>query len=179
MNIINTALSGVKIIEPHRWQDERGFFMETFREDWFREQIADCVFVQENHSCSQKGVLRGLHFQWTKPQAKLVRVVSGSVLDVVVDLRQQSPTFGQWISVLLSAENARQLWLPKGLAHGFYSLDEQTHLLYKCSDYYHPESERVLLWSDETLAIDWQLQGTPMVSAKDQNGKTWQEIEKF
>ncbi|MBQ9600561.1 MAG: dTDP-4-dehydrorhamnose 3,5-epimerase [Neisseriaceae bacterium] len=179
MNIIDTQLVGVKIIEPKIWRDERGFFMETFREDWFRAHIADCQLVQHNHSCSQQNVLRGLHFQWGKPQAKLIRVVSGSVLDVAVDLRQDSPTFGQWISIVLSAENARQLWLPEGFAHGFYAQENHTQLIYQCSDYYHPESERILLWSDSTLAIDWQLHGAPIISEKDKHGKTWQEIEKF
>lgn len=179
MKILSTQLADVRLLLPEKRRDERGFFMETFRHDWFCEHIADCVFVQDNHSVSKRGVLRGLHFQLTHAQAKLVRVVSGCVLDVVVDLRTDSPTFGQWQSVVLSAENAHQLWIPAGLAHGFYAREDNTHLVYKCSDYYHPESERTLLWCDQTLAIDWQLDAPPIVSPKDEAGLTWTVIDKF
>lgn len=170
MKIINTLIPDVKIIEPKVFGDERGFFLETFRDDWFRSNIADVTFVQENHSKSSKGVLRGLHYQTQQSQGKLVRVVSGEVFDVAVDMCKSSPTFGQWFGAILSAENKRQLWVPAGFAHGFYVMSEFAETVYKCTDYYAPEFEKSVLWNDPTLAIDWPiLQGeTPVLSLKDQ-----------
>lgn len=171
MNILPTALPDIKLLEAQVFGDERGFFMETFRDQWFREHVCDCGFVQENHSKSAIGVLRGLHYQLEKPQGKLVRVVAGSVFDVAVDLRRSSPTFGRWAGAVLSAENKRQLWIPEGFAHGFYVLEDNTEFVYKCTDYYHPQSEHSLLWNDPALGIDWPLSGEPQLSAKDLAGK--------
>ena len=134
MNILPTALPDIKLLEAQVFGDERGFFMETFRDQWFREHVCDRGFVQENHSKSAIGVLRGLHYQLEKPQGKLVRVVAGSVFDVAVDLRRSSPTFGRWAGAVLSAENKRQLWIPEGFAHGFYVLEDNTEFVYKCTD---------------------------------------------
>lgn len=170
MNLIDTALPDVKILEPRIFGDERGFFMETFRDQWFREHVADRTFVQENHSKSARGVLRGLHYQTENTQGKLVRVISGSVFDVAVDLRRSSPTFGQWAGEILSAQNGRQRWVPEGFAHGFYALEEDTEFVYKCTGYYHPASEHSLLWNDPALGIDWPLHAPPLLSAKDAAG---------
>ena len=175
MNIIETSIADVKLLEPKVFGDERGFFMETFRDNWFREHVADRTFVQENHSKSSKNVLRGLHYQIKHTQGKLVRVVSGSVFDVAVDLRKSSPTFG----TVLSAENKRQLWVPEGFAHGFYTLEDTTEFVYKCTDYYDPSSEYSLLWNDPTVGIDWQLTGQPNLSAKDEAGKLLQDAITF
>lgn len=171
MKIIDTAIAEVKLLQPTILGDERGFFMETFRDNWFCEHVAQRTFVQENHSRSSKNVLRGLHYQTEHTQGKLVRVVSGAVFDVAVDLRRRSPTFGQWVGAVLSAENKHQLWIPEGFAHGFYTLEDQTEFVYKCTDYYHPQSEHCLLWNDPTLAIDWRLLDQPNLSAKDLMGK--------
>ena len=179
MNIIETTIPDVKLLEPKVFGDERGFFMETFRDNWFREHVADRTFVQENHSKSSKNVLRGLHYQIKHTQGKLVRVVSGSVFDVAVDLRKSSPTFGQWFGAVLSAENKRQLWVPEGFAHGFYTLEDNTEFVYKCTDYYDPSSEYSLLWNDPTVGIDWQLTGQPNLSAKDEAGKLLQDAITF
>ena len=170
MKIINTLIPDVKIIEPKVFGDDRGFFTETFRDDWFRSNIADVTFVQENHSKSSKGVLRGLHYQTQQSQGKLVRVVSGEVFDVAVDMCKSSPTFGQWFGAILSAESKHQLWVPAGFAHGFYVMSEFAETVYKCTDYYAPEFEKSVLWNDPVLAIDWPiLQGeTPVLSLKDQ-----------
>ncbi len=179
MNIIDTAIADVKILEPKVFGDERGFFMETFRDEWFRRQVAERTFVQENHSKSAKGVLRGLHYQTENTQGKLVRVVRGAVFDVAVDLRRSSPTFGQWAGALLSAENKRQLWVPEGFAHGFYTLEDDTEFVYKCTDYYNPQAEHSLLWNDETVGIQWPLAGSPALSAKDEAGKRLAEAVCF
>lgn len=179
MNIIDTAITDVKILEPKVFGDERGFFMETFRDEWFRRQVAERTFVQENHSKSAKGVLRGLHYQTENTQGKLVRVVRGAVFDVAVDLRRSSPTFGQWAGALLSAENKRQLWVPEGFAHGFYTLEDDTEFVYKCTDYYNPQAEHSLLWNDETVGIQWPLAGSPALSAKDEAGKRLAEAVCF
>ena len=179
MNIIETSIADVKLLEPKVFGDERGFFMETFRDNWFREYVADRTFVQENHSKSSKNVLRGLHYQIKHTQGKLVRVVSGSVFDVAVDLRKSSPTFGKWFGTVLSAENKRQLWVPEGFAHGFYTLEDNTEFVYKCTDYYDPSSEYSLLWNDPTVGIDWQLTGQPNLSAKDEVGKLLQDAITF
>ena len=171
MNIIPTAIPEVKLLEPKVFGDERGFFMETFRDEWFRQHVCDRTFVQENHSKSTQGVLRGLHYQTENTQGKLVRVVVGEVFDVAVDMRKSSPTFGQWVGEILSADNKRQLWVPEGFAHGFYVLSETAEFVYKCTDYYNPQAEHSLLWNDATVGIDWHLIGEPSLSAKDLAGK--------
>ena len=148
MRIIDTKIPDVKLLEPQVFGDERGFFMETFRDEWFKENVANRTFVQENHSKSVKGVLRGLHYQTENTQGKLVRVVSGAVFDVAVDMRENSPTFGQWIGEILSAENKRQLWIPEGFAHGFYVMTDEAEFVYKCTDYYNPKAEHSLIWND-------------------------------
>ena len=170
MKIIDTAIPDVKIIEPAVFGDERGFFMETWQEQKFNELVCERRFVQDNHSKSRQGILRGLHYQTEQTQGKLVRVVAGSVFDVAVDLRQSSPHFGQWVGVELSAENKRQLWIPAGFAHGFFVTSASAEVLYKTTDYWHPEHERCLLWNDPALGIDWPLQGTPLLSGKDKAG---------
>ena len=179
MNIIETTIPEVKILEPKVFGDERGFFMETFRDDWFRQNVCDRTFVQENHSKSAGGVLRGLHYQTENTQGKLVRVVDGAVFDVAVDLRRSSPTFGKWAGALLSAENKRQLWVPEGFAHGFYTLGSGAEFVYKCTDYYNPKAEHSLLWNDKTVAVDWPLQGEPLLSTKDLAGKVLAEAVVF
>ena len=175
MKIIETKIPDVKLLEPQVFGDERGFFMETFRDEWFKQNVADRTFVQENHSKSVKGVLRGLHYQTENTQGKLVRVVQGAVFDVAVDLRKSSPTFGQWVGEILSAENKRQLWVPEGFAHGFYVLTETAEFTYKCTDYYNPKAEHYLIWNDETVGIEWPLDGKPSLSVKDLKGKTLSE----
>ncbi len=170
MQVIDTRIPDVKIVEPKVFGDERGFFKETFREDWFRREVADVNFVQDNYSRSAQGVLRGLHYQTTQTQGKLVQVLFGEVYDVAVDVRQDSPTLGQWVGVHLSAENHRQLWVPEGFAHGFYVLSESADFSYKCTDYYHPSSEVSILWNEPNLAIDWPLKGEPSLSEKDLGG---------
>ena len=179
MRVIDTKISDVKLLEPQVFGDERGFFMETFRDEWFKENVVDRTFVQENHSKSVKGVLRGLHYQTENTQGKLVRVVSGAVFDVAVDLREGSPTFGQWVGEILSAENKRQLWVPEGFAHGFYVLTDEAEFTYKCTDYYNPKAEHSLIWNDETVGIEWPLEGEPSLSAKDLSGKVLSEAIKF
>jgi dTDP-4-dehydrorhamnose 3,5-epimerase len=181
MNVIETALPEVLILEPKVFGDERGFFYESFNAKAFEAATGlNRQFVQDNHSRSQKGVLRGLHYQLENTQGKLVRVTVGEVLDVAVDVRRNSANFGQWVAVRLSAENRRQLWVPEGFAHGFVVLSDFAEFLYKTTDYYNPSAERCIRWDDPTLAIDWQLGGTvPQLSAKDQLGKTLQEIDLF
>lgn len=172
MKIIDTDLPDVKIVEPKVWGDDRGFFYESFHAQRFAEAGIDAAFVQDNHSRSAAFVLRGLHYQLRQPQGKLVRVVRGAAYDVVVDLRRSSPHFGQWVGVELSEDNHRMLWVPPGFAHGFLSLADGTEFLYKCTDFYAPEHERSLLWSDPEVAIDWPLPPgiAPSVSAKDAAG---------
>ncbi|MHC8364685.1 dTDP-4-dehydrorhamnose 3,5-epimerase [Pseudomonas sp. ZT5P21] len=180
MNVIETALPGVLILEPKVFGDERGFFYESFNAKAFEAATGlNRQFVQDNHSRSQKGVLRGLHFQLENTQGKLVRVTAGEVLDVAVDVRRSSPHFGQWVAVRLSAENRHQLWVPEGFAHGFVVLSEFAEFLYKTTDYYNPSAERCIRWDDPTLGIDWQLDEAPQLSAKDKLGKTLQEIDLF
>lgn len=181
MQYIETSIPDVKIIEPKVFGDERGFFMETFRTTEFNEQCAPREFVQENHSMSSRGILRGLHYQMQQTQGKLVRIVRGAVFDVAVDMRSESPTFGQWVGVELSAENKRQLWVPEGFAHGFYVMSDEAEFVYKCTDYYAPEHERSLRWNDPTLAIDWPLVNgeQPSLSDKDAEGALWGDAEKF
>jgi len=178
MNVISTDIPDVLIIEPKVFGDSRGFFLESFNaRDFAANTGLDITFVQDSHSYSRKGVLRGLHYQVENTQGKLVRVVRGEVLDVAVDVRRSSPTFGRWVAVRLSAENFRQLWVPAGFAHGFVVLSEETEFLYKTTDYYNPAAERCIRWDDPTLAIDWQLQEPPQLSAKDQLGKPFSELE--
>ncbi|MFV0886335.1 dTDP-4-dehydrorhamnose 3,5-epimerase [Metapseudomonas otitidis] len=180
MNVIKTDLPDVLILEPRVFGDERGFFMESFNARTFEEATGlQRTFVQDNHSRSQKGVLRGLHYQLQQPQGKLVRVTAGEVLDVAVDIRRSSPTFGRWVGVHLSAENKRQLWVPEGFAHGFVVLSEFAEFLYKTTDYYAPAHERCIRWDDPTLAIDWQLGEAPQLSAKDQAGVRLEDAEVF
>lgn len=181
MQYIETSIPDVKILEPKVFGDDRGFFMETYREQDFNQQCAERRFVQENHSCSKQGILRGLHYQMQNTQGKLVRVISGCVYDVAVDLRLSSETFGKWVGVELSAENKRQLWVPEGFAHGFYVMSEEAEFVYRCTDYYAPEYERSLLWNDATLAIEWPLVNgqAPLVSDKDSQGESWETAEFF
>lgn len=176
MNIIDTKIFDAKIIEPKVYGDHRGFFLETFQKERYKEMLnIDLDFVQDNHSRSSRGVLRGLHFQQNNPQGKLVRVVRGEVLDVAVDIRKDSPTFGAWEGVLLSEENKRQFWVPPGLAHGFVVLSDVADFEYKCTDYYDPTSEGCLLWNDPFINIDWNIEN-PKLSEKDKNGKTFKEL---
>lgn len=179
MNIIDTRIPDVKLLEPKVFGDERGFFMETFRDEWFRQNVAERTFVQENHSKSTQGVLRGLHYQTENTQGKLGRVVSGEVFDVAVDMRRDSPTFGHWVGEVLSADNKRQLWVPEGFAHGFYVLSDEAEFVYKCTDYYNPNAEHSLIWNDATVGIDWPLLGEPSLSAKDLAGKMLAEAATF
>jgi dTDP-4-dehydrorhamnose 3,5-epimerase len=180
VKIIETALPGVLIIEPRVFGDSRGFFMETWNAAAFAEAGLDLAFVQDNHSLSQMGVLRGLHFQNPGPQGKLVRVTRGAVFDVAVDLRASSPTFGQWVGVELSAANRRMLWLPEGFAHGFLTLEEDTDFLYKCTAPYAPQSEYTLAWDDPTVGIDWPLEGQqPIISDKDARGLSLAQVPVF
>ena len=170
MKVFTSRIPDVLIFEQRVHGDDRGYFTETWRQSIFDEQGIDATFVQDNQSNSNRGTLRGLHYQLNHPQGKLARVVSGEVFDVAVDLRKSSGHFGQWIGVLLSAENKKQLWIPAGFAHGFYVLSESAELLYKCTEYYHPEDDRCLLWNDETIAIDWPLlDSSPSLSGKDKN----------
>jgi dTDP-4-dehydrorhamnose 3,5-epimerase len=180
VNVIQTDLPGVLILEPKVFGDERGFFYESFNARAFAEATGlPREFVQDNHSRSQRGVLRGLHYQVQQAQGKLVRVTAGEVYDVAVDIRRASPTFGRWIGVHLSAENKRQLWVPEGFAHGFLVLSEFAEFLYKTTDYYAPAHERCIRWDDPSLAIDWPLATAPQLSAKDQAGLTLNEAELF
>ena len=179
MKVIDTKIPDVKLLEPQVFGDERGFFMETFRDEWFKQNVVDRTFLQENHSKSVKGVLRGLHYQTENTQGKLVRVVSGAVFDVAVDMRENSPTFGQWVGEILSVENKRQLWVPEGFAHGFYVLTDEAEFTYKCTDYYNPKAEHSLIWNDETVGIEWPLEGEPSLSAKDLAGKVLANAVKY
>jgi dTDP-4-dehydrorhamnose 3,5-epimerase len=180
VNVIETALPGVLIIEPRVFGDERGFFMETWNAAVFAEAGLDLTFVQDNHSRSQKGVLRGLHFQNPGPQGKLVRVTRGAVFDVAVDLRASSPTFGQWVGVELSAANHRMFWVPEGFAHGFLTLEDDTDFLYKCTAPYAPPSEHTLAWDDPAVGIDWPLDGlNPIISDKDARGVSLADVAVF
>ncbi|WDM59596.1 dTDP-4-dehydrorhamnose 3,5-epimerase [Pseudomonas sp. NEEL19] len=178
MKIIPTAIPEVLIIEPKVYGDSRGFFFEAFNAREFAKQTeVNVEFVQDNHSRSVKGVLRGLHFQVENTQGKLVRVVQGEIRDVAVDVRKSSPTFGQWVAVNLSAANYRQLWIPAGFAHGFAVLSESAEFLYKTTDYYNPGADRCIRWDDPHLAIDWGLQQLPLLSDKDKLGLAWAEAE--
>lgn len=176
MKVVQTNISDVKIIQPKVFGDERGFFLETFETKRYQKMLGiNLDFVQDNYSRSQKGVLRGLHFQRENPQGKLVRVVRGEVFDVAVDIRKDSPTYAKWVGILLSEDNKTQLWIPPGLAHGFVVLSDIADFEYKCTDYYNPASEGCLLWNDPTVNIDWPILN-PILSAKDKIGKTLEEL---
>ncbi|ETT07696.1 dTDP-4-dehydrorhamnose 3,5-epimerase [Providencia alcalifaciens] len=172
MKIIETNIPDVKIIEPQIFGDERGFFMETWNQKKFEKLVTGkpTNFVQDNHSKSKKGILRGLHYQTENIQGKLVRVISGEVFDVAVDIRKGSPTLGQWIGIYLSAENQRQLWIPAGFAHGFYVTSDVAEFIYKCTDYYNPNAEHSILWNDTQLNINWPITKQPILSNKDELG---------
>lgn len=175
MNVIPTRIPDVLVLEPKVYGDHRGFFMETWRESTFEEILPGLRFVQDNHSKSGNGILRGLHYQLTKPQGKLVRVVAGEIYDVAVDMRRNSSTYGQWVGAILSEGNRRQLWVPGGFAHGFLVTSDSAEMVYKCTSYYAPEDEHSLLWNDPALAIDWPLLSAgieePVLSDKDRAGK--------
>lgn len=179
MKVIETALPGVLLLEPKVFGDERGFFMESYNKRVMAEAGINQEFVQDNHSRSQKGVLRGLHYQIVQPQGKLVRVVAGEVYDVAVDMRRNSPNFGRWEGMRISAENKRMAWIPPGFAHGFYVISEFAEFLYKTTDYYAPECERTVFWNDPALAIDWPLDGEPILSEKDRHGKLLNQAESY
>ena len=178
MKVVPTNIADVLVLKPKVFGDERGFFFESFNKKSFEEATGvTSDFVQDNHSKSSKGVLRGLHYQIKQPQGKLVRVTSGEVYDVAVDIRRSSDTFGQWVGTLLSAENKHQLWVPEGLAHGFVVLSETAEFLYKTTDYYAPEYERCIRWDDADLAINWQYNDKPLVSDKDSKGISFKEAD--
>lgn len=180
MKVTPTKIPEVLIIEPKVFGDDRGFFYESFNQrQWNTVTGLDTIFVQDNHSRSAKGVLRGLHYQIMQPQGKLVRCVLGEVFDVAVDLRRSSLTFGNWVGVELTSENKRQLWVPEGFAHGFLVLSEMADVLYKSTDYYAPEYERCILWNDKSIAIDWPIDGDPQLSVKDQFGVSLSKAEMF
>ena len=180
MNVVPTDLPDVLILEPKVFGDERGFFLESFNLRGFGQATGvKADFVQDNHSRSRRGVLRGLHYQVRQPQGKLVRVVAGEVFDVAVDLRRASPTFGRWTGTRLSAENKRMMWIPAGFAHGFLVLSESADFLYKTTDYYAPEHERCVLWNDPEVGIRWPLEGEPVLAPKDQAGRPLKEAETF
>jgi len=175
VKITPTTIADVVILEPTLHGDHRGFFLETWRESTFDSIAPGLKFVQDNHSKSSKGILRGLHYQLDQPQGKLVRVIAGEIYDVAVDMRRTSPTFGQWVGVILSADNHRQLWVPPGFAHGFIVTSDSAEMVYKCTDYYAPSDEHSLLWNDPALAIPWPIAelgiDEPVLSDKDRNGK--------
>ena len=180
MQVIQTPLAGLLILEPKVFGDARGFFFESFNARRFAELTGmNATFVQDNHSRSSKGVLRGLHYQIRQPQGKLVRVIAGEVFDVAVDLRRASATFGQWSGNKLSADNKRQVWIPAGFAHGFLVLSDSAECLYKTTDYWAPEHERCIIWNDPTLGIRWPLEGAPQISAKDAQGVLFAAAELF
>ena len=175
MNFIKTEIEGVYIIEPKLFGDNRGYFFESYNEKEFKENGLDYTFVQDNESKSKKGVLRGLHFQKTYPQAKLVRVLEGEVFDVAVDLRKDSKTYGKWVGVILSSENKRQFMIPRGFAHGFVVLSESATFTYKCDEFYHPEDEGGLMWNDEDINIEWPYEGEVLLSEKDKKHPSLKE----
>jgi dTDP-4-dehydrorhamnose 3,5-epimerase len=179
MKVLETPLAGALILEPKVFGDSRGFFLESYNEKAFAAIGIKDKFVQDNHSYSARGVLRGLHYQIQKPQGKLIRVVSGEVLDVFLDLRKSSPTFSRWHSARLSGENKRLAWIPAGFAHGFHVLSESAHVLYKTTDFYAPDLERTILWNDPDLKINWENIGEPALSQKDQQGMRFKDAEVF
>ena len=180
MEIIPTEIPDVLILEPTVYGDERGFFYESFNQKLWNEATGmNMAFVQDNHSRSAKNVLRGLHYQIQHPQGKLVRATAGEIYDVVVDIRRDSPSFGQWVGVTLSAENKRQLWVPEGFAHGFVVVSEMAEVLYKTTDYWYPEFERSIIWNDPKLAVEWPLSGEPVLAKKDAAGLSFDAAEIF
>lgn len=179
MKVIETSLAGALVIEPKVFADDRGFFLESYNEKTFHEIGIRDRFVQDNHSYSRRGVLRGLHYQVERPQGKLVRVVTGEVLDVFLDLRRSSPTFKRWHAVTLSGENRRLAWIPGGFAHGFYVLSESANVLYKSTEFYFPELERTVLWNDSDLNIKWENDAEPLLSEKDKKGRRLKDAELF
>jgi len=180
LNVIPTSLPDVLILEPKVFGDARGFFFESFNAQTFEQATGlKRDFVQDNHSRSSAGVLRGLHYQIQHPQGKLVRVVAGEVFDVAVDIRKSSPTFGRWVGVVLSAENKRQLWVPEGFAHGFVVTSESAEFLYKTTDYWYPAHERSIVWNDPAIGIEWPVDGAPLVAAKDAAGARLSDAELF
>jgi dTDP-4-dehydrorhamnose 3,5-epimerase len=179
MKVIETPLPGVMILEPKVFGDSRGFFLESYNERTMRELGIGGRFVQDNFSFSCRNVLRGLHYQIRQPQGKLVRVISGEIFDIAVDLRRSSPTFGRWCGAHLSGDNKHMIWIPVGFGHGFRVVSESAHVMYKTTDFYAPEHERTILWNDPRLAIDWGLDGEPIVSAKDQKGVAFAQAETF
>lgn len=180
MKVTATAIPEVLLVEPRVFGDDRGFFYESFNQKQWREMTGlDRVFVQDNHSRSAKGVLRGLHYQIRQAQGKLVRVVVGEVFDAAVDLRRSSPTFGKWVGAILSAENKRQLWVPEGFGHGFVVLSEAAEFLYRTTDYWAPEHERCIIWNDPDIGIDWPIAGSPILSGKDAEGVRFREAEVY
>ena len=180
MKVIATSIPDVLLIESTVFGDERGFFFESFNEKKFAEVTGKTIkFVQDNHSKSARGVLRGLHYQIQQSQGKLVRVISGEVFDVAVDIRKSSPTFGQWVGAVLSAENKRQMWIPEGFAHGFVVTSDTAEFLYKTTEYWAPEHERCIAWNDPAISIDWPIDGMPTLSAKDQKGVLLADAEVF
>lgn len=181
MKYAQPNIPGVVLMEPTVFRDDRGDFMETWREDEFRKQVADVSFVQDNQSRSCKGTLRGLHYQIQNPQGKLVRVITGEVFDVAVDLRRSSASFGRWAGIWLSAENRKILWVPPGFGHGFYVLSDAAEFVYRCTDYWAPEHERCILWDDPDIGIDWPLlpEGIPLLSKKDAQGIPFKNAEVF
>jgi dTDP-4-dehydrorhamnose 3,5-epimerase len=181
MKTIATAIPDVIIIEPQVFEDERGFFMETWNQKTFTDNGIDAAFVQDNHSKSPQGTLRGLHYQIKHTQGKLVRVIAGEVFDVAVDIRKSSPTFGKWIGVTLSAQNRRLLWIPPGFAHGFYVTSESAEFTYKCTDFYSPKHERSIRWDDPDISIDWPIPAgiTPLLSPKDRQASPFKNADLF
>lgn len=181
MKVTRLAIPDVLLIEPKVFGDERGFFFESFNKKLFEEAVGSpsVTFVQDNHSRSARGVLRGLHYQIVNPQGKLVRVVAGEVFDVAVDIRSSSPTFGRWVGEILSADNKKQLWVPQGFAHGFLTLSEIAEFLYKTTDYWYPEYERCIAWNDREINIKWPLEAAPALSAKDKDGIALRQAEVF
>ena len=180
MEIEKTTVADVLLIKPNVFGDDRGFFMETFRENWLVEAGIDAHFVQDNHSKSVQGTVRGLHYQIERPQGKLVRVTRGEVFDAAVDLRENAPTFGQWVGCLLNECDKEMLWVPPGFAHGFLVVSESAEFVYKCTEYYEPDHERTILWNDPDLSIDWpKLEVEPLLSEKDVNGVSFRDAEYY
>ena len=181
MEIIETNINDVKILSPKIFEDSRGFFMETWRKSFFRNRVADVDFVQDNHSKSTQGVLRGLHYQVRQPQGKLVRVIYGEVFDVAVDIRKGSPDFGRWVGIILTGENKKLFWVPPGFAHGFYVMSQSAEFVYKCTDYYAPEYEKSIIWNDPAIGIQWPLidDNPPRLSVKDEQGVLLENAEVF
>jgi dTDP-4-dehydrorhamnose 3,5-epimerase len=178
MEFIPTPLPGILIVSPKIYRDERGYFMETYQQAIFQKAGISVSFIQDNQSASHQGVLRGLHFQFPFPQAKLIRVIAGEIFDVAVDIRKDSTTFGKWYGTNLSGANKKMLWIPEGFAHGFYTLSKYAKVVYKVSDCYFPQHQHTLVWNDPSINIKWPLIGDkkPILSAKDASGQTWQEI---